>query len=65
MGAKPAKRAGVGVLLSEQDLAEADGAYDEELLVTPTSKHNVCAQIQTETVFSNTSAVLIVPQLSI
>ena len=45
MGAKPAKRAGVGVLLSEQDLAEADGAYDEELLVTPTSKHNVCAQI--------------------
>ena len=45
MGAKPAKRAGVGVLLSEQDLEEDDGAFDEELLVTPTSKHNACVQI--------------------
>lgn len=41
MGAKPAKeRPGVGVLLSEKDLTEADEDYDDEMIVTPPGKIN-------------------------
>ena len=42
MGAKPAKeRPGVGVLLSEKELAQADENYDDEMIVTPPGKINI------------------------